>query len=161
MSIYSRIHFEGIVNQYSDMLGRIAFQRIMNLEDSKDVVQEVFTKLYCTGDVFSDEVHLKAWLIRVTINKCKDINKQFWKRKHVLVDCVISPTLNFNEKESSILEVVCSLKPEYRDVIYLYYYEEYKIPEIARLLNKNINTINSRLQRARKILGNHILEVME
>lgn len=146
---------QDIVNDYSDMLLRIAFQNIKSLSDSEDIVQESYIKLINSNIDFNNEEHLKAWLIRVTINKCKDHFKSSWFRKTVL----ISENMDFlAPEEKGIMNEIFSLDKKYRNVIYLYYYEGYSIKEIANILNKNANTISSLLQRARKNLKTIILE---
>lgn len=147
MNRFSEDNFEKIVYRYSDMLMRVAFQRMLNFVDAQDVVQDIFTKLYCFGNSFNTEEHLKAWLIRITINRCKEISKLKWKKIQLTTDDF---TVSFDQQDFEIIELLESLKPSYRDIIYLYYYEEYKISEIAEMKNKSINTISSQLQRARK-----------
>ena len=73
--------YEEVVYQYSDMVTRIAVMNVKNYDDAKDCYQNVFMKLYCYNKKFESEEHLKAWLIRVTINECKGYQKQFWKRE--------------------------------------------------------------------------------
>lgn len=146
---------QDIVNDYSGMLLRIAFQNIKSLSDAEDIVQETYIKLINSNMDFNNEEHLKAWLIRVTINKCKDHFKSSWFIKTVL----ISESMDFlAPEEKGIMNAIFSLDRKYRNVIYLYYYEGYSIKEIATILNKNANTISSLLQRARKNLKTIILE---
>lgn len=143
------------VEKYSDMILRIAYQNLKVQADSEDVVQSVFIKLI-SQPKFKDEAHMKAWLIRVTINLCKDFNKIVWYRKtEGLSDKLMIP---FTKEEQGVLEEVFKLSKDYRNVIYLYYFEGYSIREIASILNKNENTISSQLSRARKMLKNILLE---
>lgn len=143
------------VEKYSDMVLRIAYQNLKNQADSEDVVQNVFIKLI-KEPKFKDESHMKAWLIRVTINQCKDFNKMAWYRKtESLSDELMIP---FTKEEQGVLEEVFKLSKNYRNVIYLYYFEGYSIKEIANILNKSENTISSQLSRARKVLKNILLE---
>jgi len=137
-----------VVEKYSDMVVRIAYQNLKNQADDEDVTQEVFIKLLKQPD-FNDEEHLKAWLIRVTINQCKDLRKSAWFRKRQPLDEQWKPR---GEKQLGILDEIWKLPKDDRNVIYLYYYENYTVPEIARILGKNENTISSRLTRARKKL---------
>lgn len=143
------------VEKYSDMVLRIAYQNLKNQADSEDVVQNVFIKLI-KEPKFKDESHMKAWLIRVTINQCKDFNKMAWyRRTESLSDELMIP---FTKEEQGVLEEVLKLSKNYRNVIYLYYFEGYSIKEIANILNKSENTISSQLSRARKVLKNILLE---
>lgn len=136
------------------MVVRIAYQNLKNQADDEDVTQEVFIKLLKQPD-FNDEEHLKAWLIRVTINQCKDLRKSAWFRKRQPLDEQWKPR---GEKQLGILDEIWKLPKDDRNVIYLYYYENYTVPEIARILGKNENTISSRLTRARKKLKTILAE---
>ena len=143
------------VEKYSDMVLRIAYQNLKIQADSEDVVQNVFIKLIKEPN-FKDESHMKAWLIRVTINQCKDFNKMAWyRRTEGLSDELMIP---FTKEEQGVLEEVFKLSKNYRNVIYLYYFEGYSIREIAGILSKSENTISSQLSRARKVLKNILLE---
>lgn len=146
---------EEIVQEYSDTLMRIAYQYTKNMTDAEDMVQEVYIKLIKHKKLFETETHLKSWLIRVTINKCKDFLRSSWIRKTVQLS--ESMTLLTPEEEVVMAEIY-DLKAIDRTIVYLYYYEGYKIDEISTLLGKKSNTISSRLQRARKKLKDILLE---
>lgn len=135
---------------YSDVVRRICFIYLRNSADVEDVFQEVFLKLLKNTILFDSAEHEKAWLIRVTINKCKDMLKSFWWKN---IDSIENMDLPFKDNcESELLTVVLSLPEKYKEVIYLFYYEEYTVPEIAKLLKKNENTIYSQLHRARALI---------
>ena len=160
-----------VIERYADMILRIAYQNVKNMHDAEDVCQDVFLKLLEKDRDFENEEHLKAWLIRCTVNKSKDFLKSGWYRNlvHNVVmtygdgeekyetDCNVrdngkyEPERIMNE-ESEVLEEVMALPLKYRSVIYLYYYEEYSVEEIAGILQKNRNTIKTWLSRGRKIL---------
>lgn len=136
--------------KYSDMVRRICFMYLRNREDVEDVFQEVFLKLLQTDTVFESEEHRKAWLCRVTINKCKDLCKSFWRRNTVSID---DKEIPFEDgAESEVMHAVLALPKKYKDVIYLFYYENYSAKEIAKLLNQKENTVYSNLHRARNLL---------
>jgi RNA polymerase sigma-70 factor (ECF subfamily) len=106
---------------------------------------------------FSGEEHIKAWLIRVTMNACKDYFRS--SRYRNTVAFTEENLLSGNDTESSldledrqVFEELKKLPAKYRNVIYLYYMEEYSVPEIAKILASNENTVNSWLRRARKKL---------
>ena len=107
--------------------------------------------LYKCGKDFENDEHLKAWLIRTTINKSVDLKKSFWFLRTEPITKSLAYTLD--ETDKSVLSELKKLSPVYRDVIYLYYYEGYKINEIASITGVSINTASSRLKRARKKLG--------
>jgi RNA polymerase sigma-70 factor (ECF subfamily) len=145
-----------LVETYSDMIMRIAYQNCFNKSDSEDIVQEVFIKLMQNMDNFENNPeYLKAWLIRVTINLSKDYNKSSWYKK---VEAINDNDVGyyFNTEEIGLIHELSKLKPIYRNIIYLYYYEGYKINEIAKILNLNENTVSSNLTRARKKLKEYL-----
>ena len=145
--------FRQRVQSFGDTVYRVAFNRLQNFSDAEDVLQEVFISLYTTKCVFGSDEHLKAWLIRVTINKCKDLKKSFWNSRTQPLDENIHMAYSFSETDSSVLDEIKKLPPVYRDVVYLYYYEGYKINEIADMTGVSVNTASTRLKRARKKLG--------
>lgn len=143
-----------IVETYSDTVIRIAYQNTANRSDAEDIAQEVFIR-FMREKAFNDEEHIKAWLIRVTINLCKDLKKSFWHRKTVPINETPHP---FSDTHISVMEEIWKLPGNYRNTIYLYYYEGYTVPEIAEILRKKENTVSSWLTRARKKLKNIILD---
>lgn len=145
---------EKITQKYADMIYRIALHNVKHIPDAEDILQEVCIDVL-TKKIPEDEEHLKHWLIRVTINKCKSFHRSFWKKKVVSLDG--ESKLHITTENKDILSLVRTLPPDQRNVIYLYYYESYPIAEIAKILHKNPNTVGSMLQRARKKLKN-ILE---
>lgn len=140
---------ERIIREYADMIYRIALQNLKNTADAEDIFQDVCLTLLTKKAPLFDDVHIKNWLIRVTINKCKNFSKSLWQNKTEPLDLSRE---NPEATSDSIPELVYSLPKKYRNIVYLYYYEEYTVPEIAEILGENKNTINSRLQRARKKL---------
>ena len=143
-----------VVEKYANMLMQIAYQRTLNKSDSEDIIQETFIKLIKNSEKIKDEEHLKHWLIKVTINLCNDYNKSFWNKNTSALDEEISQC---DEEDGIIFKEINKLKPAYRDVIYLYYYQGYKIKEISSILKMKENTVSSNLTRARESLKN-ILE---
>lgn len=137
-----------IVERYADMVLRIAYQNLKNKADAEDVTQEVFVRLV-QANALEDEEHVKAWLIRVAINLCKDFRKTAWFRKRTSLTTDWQP---FSEEQQNLLEELWRLPSKDCNIIYLYYYEGYSVPEIARILHKNENTLSSQLSRARKKL---------
>ena len=138
---------ERIVEEYSDMLLRVALHHISNKSDAEDAVQAVFLKLLRLNPEFADSQHEKAWLIRVTINQCRDMMRSAWNRKTTGLE----DTHPAKEKEDdlTVLNAVKALPDNYRDIVFLYYYEGYTTVEIAKMLDMRQNTVESRLHRAR------------
>lgn len=140
-----------MIEKYGDMVTRICIMNLRNSDDAKDCFQDVFIKLY-HHEHFESEEHLKAWLIRVTMNTCKDYQRKFYKTS-IDIDKVI---ISEHKKELQLLPVLLTLNDKYKNVLYLYYYEGYKIHEISNILHLKENTIKSRLKRGRKILKNKL-----
>ena len=140
---------EDIVNEYSKMIFQIAFQNTFIKSVAEDITQEVLIKVWKNIKHIKDDNHLKAWLIRVTINACKDSNRKYDKKEVPLEETEIE---YFDKETSEIFEELKKLKPINRNIIYLYYYEGYTIKEISKILKMNANTVSTNLKRARKEL---------
>lgn len=143
------MEYEKAVDEFSDMIYRIAFNNLINKSDIDDITQEVFIALFNNRKNFKTKEDLKAWLIRVTVNKCKNNNKSARIKNNVLLDN--APQVAVNES-NSLLEDLAQLEYIDRTIIYLFYYEKYTIAEISKILKKNSNTVASRLRRAREKL---------
>ncbi len=147
---YIAYEINDYITRYGAMILRLAMHRVNHLQEAEDITQEVFLKLFRQGiQTFHDEEHLKAWLIRVTINLCKDHTKSAWFSKRVHITEEITQK---QEESYPVLEAVKSLPVKYRDVIYLHYYEGYEVKEIAELLHRKQNTVLSQLSRGRTML---------
>lgn len=142
-------YIEHVLDKYSTMLIKLAFTYVKNSSDAEDIVQDVFVKLIKNNKGFVSEDHEKAWLLRVTINTCKNHLKSSYYRLSMPLD----ENLSYNPKEpNGILEAVLKLPAKYRTVIHLHYYEDYSIDELAKLLHKNPSTIGTWLSRGRGLL---------
>ena len=148
-------YFAILVNKYADMVLRLALNHLGNLADAQDVCQEVYIKLFKHQKPFKDAEHEKAWIIRVTINTCKDVIKSPWKKWFSPIEEISRPIDQTENME--VVSFVLKLPRKYRMVIYLYYYEGYKTAEIADLLNRNEGTIRTQLKRAKELLKKKIL----
>ncbi len=142
-------YIQDILKKYSTMLIKLAFTYVKNVPDAEDITQEVFISLMKRDNGFENEEHERAWLIRVTINKCKNHLKSSWIKWSVPIpeDLGYLP-----EEDSEVLFHLLELPTKYRSVIHLYYYENYSINEIAGLLDKNPATIGTWLSRGRSLL---------
>lgn len=140
------------IERYSDTVRRLCIIHLKNYADTEDVFQTVFLKYVLSSISFDSEEHEKAWFIRVTINACKDLLRNFFRSHTVPIDEVIEQPANLPPDNREILEAVLSLPAKYRDVIYLHYYEGYPAPQIGRILGKNTNTVYTLLTRARQML---------
>lgn len=156
MDEWSEEVFRFLYDRYADMVYKICFVYLKNESDAKDGVQEVFLKLWEKKPSFADHEHEKAWLLRLAKNHCVNQLKSSWFRKRgELADWSVIPAEE-NAEDTQLLEMVLSLPVKFREVMYLYYYEDYSVREIGRLLGRNESTIQSRLAAGRKKLKEQI-----
>ena len=137
---------------YSKLLLKIIRMYVKDIEESKDILQEVFYKLLVKEPKFESVEHEKRWLIRVAINQAKDYHKTFWRK---MVECFdfFEMEGKIQEKEKIDLKDAIDILPEkYKDVVLLYYYFGYSIKETAEILNVGESTVKMRLSRARNQL---------
>lgn len=146
----------GAIDRYADTVKRICLIHLKNEADTEDVFQNVFMK-YCTSaPAFVSPEHEKAWIIRVTINECRDTLKNFFRSHFVSLDTIVEQACPDSEEHSEVLEAVLKLPEQYRRAIYLHYYEGYSAPEIGEILGRNVNTVYTTLTRARKMLKDEL-----
>ncbi len=147
----NRTALEKDIEAYSDTILRIAVQNTKNYHDAEDVVQEVFIRLMNNYNGFESGEHKKAWLIRVTINLCRDINRS--RRFKGLEPSENYPCFYGDElKNCEIIEMIRNLPENRRNAVYLFYFEGYSINEIAEITGRNAKSVGSDLHRARKQL---------
>ena len=150
-----------LFEKYQNNLYAVAFNICKNAEDAKDIVQETFIQYYSLRKEFDNEQHIRAWLIRVAINKAKNINRSFWrKNKRPLEDYMESLTFETPESEE-LFETVMALPEKFRIVIHLFYYEDYAIREIADILKISESNVKVRLSRGRSLLKVKLQEEWE
>ena len=137
-------------NQYKDLLYRIAFTYVKNEADAEDILQETFLRYFKKNSVFDNDEHEKRWLIRVSINLCKNHLLSFWQRNR----CEITEQsyMDFNEEEFALLQETMELPAKQRVIIYLYYYEGYSCKEIAEIIKISESAVKMRLKKGRDIL---------
>ncbi|WP_072523997.1 RNA polymerase sigma factor [Clostridium sp. Marseille-P3244] len=141
------------VEQYADTVRRICMIHLKNYADTEDIFQTVFLKYVLSSVSFESKEHEKAWIIRVTVNACRDLLKSFFRSRTVpLEELVREPAAAPTGEDREVLEAVLSLPGKYKDVVYLHYYEGYTAPEIGRILGKNANTVYTLLTRAKGLL---------
>jgi RNA polymerase sigma-70 factor (ECF subfamily) len=150
----SRFDFDidDAVRRYADMVYRLAVLNTPCEADAEDIFQEVFLKLFRFRERIESEEHLKAWLIRVTINQCRSLTASAWNKRKVSMESIGEMAAEEAEDRSDVLDAVRSLPEKYALVIHLYYYEGLQINEIAKLLGKNEATIKTQLARGRNML---------
>ena len=146
---------------YQDNLYAVAFNICKNQMDAEDVVQETFVQYYTTKKQFEDKQHLRAWLIRVAINKAKNLTRTFWRRNKCSIEDYME-TLTFEDTDSrNLFEEVMKLPDKYRIIIHLFYYEDYSVKEIAEILKLSEGNVKTRLSRGRTLLRNTLKEAWD
>lgn len=141
-----------IISRHADMVFRLCIVYLKNRADAEDAFQDVFLKMFEKRPSFNDEEHLKAWLIRCTINHCKNVLGSFWHRNRACLDDALTAVSSKEDKE--IIEYVMQLPATYRSVIYLHYFEGYPSKEIASILKTKDATVRTQLKRGRELFEN-------
>ena len=139
-----------IVETYSDMLMRIALNRVNSIAEAEDVVQSTFERLMRRQPHFENREHEKAWLIKTAIRICIDEARK--NARHASVPLSEEIAAAYSEDSFELLDTIRQLPEKDRDAVYLYYYEEYTVKDVAKLLGEREGTTRSRLSRARKKL---------
>ena len=143
---------EQIVRTYADMVYRIAYRYVKNSIDTDDVFSEVFLAYFKKERTFESEEHRKAWLIRVTINCAKDLLTQRAQLQQLHEETLPDQRARDVDTYMDLHRAIEQLRPEYQEVVKLYYLDDLPVKEIAQILNKNENTIKTQLARAREAL---------
>ena len=156
-----KLPVQDLMNMYKNNVYAAAFSICKNASDAEDVVQDTFLQYYMTHINFDNEQHIRAWLLRVAINKAKNIQSSFWHRNGMPLDDFIE-TLSFETPETKeLFEEVMKLPEKYRVVVHLFYYEDYSIKEIAKILRTTESNIKVRLSRGRVKLKDALKEDWE
>ena len=154
-----RLPVEMLVERYHQNLFAVAFNVCKNREDAEEVVQDAFIQYHLKRLDFQSEEHIRAWLIRVTINKAKNAARTFWRRHRTSLEETMA-ALTFDDQESErLFEAVMALPQKYRIVVQLFYYEDYSVYEMAELLSLSESNVKTRLSRARAMLRDTLKEV--
>ena len=152
--------FVPLAQRYMDTIFRIAYSYLRSQADADDVTQDVLIQLYKTETAFESDDHLKHWLIRVTVNRCKNIFRSPWRKVEDIADYENSLTFEAPEHRE-LFDAVMALDKRYRLPVLLYYYEGYSQKEIAGLLSLPEETVRTRLFRARGKLKTTLTEVLQ
>ena len=143
-----------------DTIFRVASGYLRSRSDADDVPQDVLIQLYKTDTVFENDAHIRHWLIRVTINRCKNVFRSPWHRVENIAD--YENSLQFDAPECrELFDAVMALEQRYRVPVLLYYYEGYSQKEIAEMLSVPEETVRTRLFRARGKLKTTLTEVLQ
>ena len=140
---------EELVSKYENTLYRAALAILGSVPEAEDAVQEAFLRYLQTRPKFRDENHEKAWLLRVTANRCKDVLRERQRHPTVeLLDVYPAP----NAETADLVEAIQELPTDQRAAVHLFYYEGYSTEEIGKILGRRPGTVRSDLSRAREAL---------
>lgn len=154
-------NYEQIVRKNIDTIYRIAVSYTKAQADADDIVQQTFMKLLTKKVLFTDEEHVKRWLIRVCINECNSLFSSFWRKNVDSIDEMMTKPEFTVQESRDLYEAIKALPPKCGVVIYLFYYEGYSSKEIADILHIKEATVRTRLTRARKMLRTELKEAWE
>ena len=144
--------FIKIFNLYKNDVYRLAYSYTKNKSDTDDIAQNVFIKLYKHKDILklaNDDI--KKWLFKVTINECKSLFLSHWRIKVSLFD---NKDIKVSDSNNDLLDVIANLNKKERIIVFLHYYEGYKIKEIAEMMKLSEVNVKVLLSRTRKKLKN-------
>ncbi|MBZ9686580.1 sigma-70 family RNA polymerase sigma factor [Clostridium estertheticum] len=156
--------FEALLNIYGYKILRVCYLILKDINLAEDVTQEVFILVYRHGSKFKEKSSLFTWINKIAINKCRDILKKnnkytyFDDYDEIEADSNIENEVLLSVKVNKIKDCIFLMKPLYREIITLYYYQELSIKELCEVLNENENTVKSRLIRGRKILKDILIK---
>ena len=142
--------FNELYQLYKNDIYRLAYSYLLNEQDSEDVIQKVYIKLYNNKKILTlSNNEAKRWLFRICINESKDILKSPWKK---LKATITNDVKDNKTKNDSLVDALNNINPDYRIPLYLYYYEGYKIKEIAKIMKKSESAIKMKLSRGKEKL---------
>ena len=147
---YAGLSYEQVVHKYAQNVSSACLMRLNNWANAEDCFQNTFIKLYRKAPEFKDESHLRAWLLRVAINECRNFIRD--NRRHLPLEAakeLVSPSA---EDSADLSWALMRLPPDNREVVYLYYVERCRVKDIAEILGKNPNTVKTLLSRGREKL---------
>lgn len=157
-SLRTEAEIRKAVQIYSPDIVRLAFTYVKNGSDAEDIAQEVFLAYMRKSPAFTDAGHEKAWLMRVTSNKCRDFLRSAWIRRSAPLPEEL-PAMP--QEEIGLLHALLALDEKYRLPVYLHYFAGYSLCEIASMLRANPSTVGTRLDRGRRLLRERLGEDIE
>ena len=148
MKQFDKAEAERLVYTYSDLILRLSYTYLKSTHDAEDICQTVFLKLLTSGQTFDSPAHEKAWIIRTTANACKGALRSTFRRRTVAHEPAAA-TAAPEAPDSAVLEAVMALPENYREAVYLHYFEGYSVREIAGLLGRSEAAVTAHLSRGR------------
>lgn len=156
---FDKQRFDNLYQKYAGVIFKTSYNFLLNKEDAEDVVQEVFIKYFTCDKKFNDDNHEKAWILRVTANLCKNILRSKSHKNLQLDDAIKVCDSNFESARNLRLDLentMFELTPNQRMAIYLFYYEQIQIRDIAKIMKTNENTVKSHLSRAKSKMKRYL-----
>ncbi|OIJ20150.1 RNA polymerase factor sigma C [Anaerobacillus alkalidiazotrophicus] len=157
-----------LMHEYSDGILHLVYTYVKNRATAEDLTQEIFIKCYEKLNQFNQQATIKTWVYRIASNHCKDYLRSWHYRKITLSDKIldyipskskqVEEEIITKSEENSLTNAVMNLPLKYREVVFLHYYEELSIAEISKITTVNINTIKTRLKRAKELLKDKMIE---
>ena len=153
-----RLSADEAYKKYADRVFAAAFSVCRDRADADDVTQDTFLRYMAREREYESEEHVKAWLLRVAVNRARDLTRSLWRKNRAPWEDYMAE-LPFEEPaDGRLFAAVMALPEKYRVVIHLFYYEGCGVGEMARLLSAREGTVKSRLSRGRKLLKNMLKE---
>ncbi|MDM5328957.1 sigma-70 family RNA polymerase sigma factor [Neobacillus sp. CF12] len=157
-----------IMNQYGQEILQLTYSYVNNKAIAEDLTQDIFVKCYKNLHTYSGKSKLRTWLWRIAINHCKDFHRS-WYNKNVIIAGeempsngtkkeLVEQTVIQKEEDDELIAAIMKLPIKYREVIYLFYYEELPLKEIALVTDTGLNTVKTRLRRAKELLKEELEE---
>jgi len=145
---------EEIFEQYGNMLFRYALMMLSSAQDAEDAVQDTLLKYWQKTPEFKDKDHEKAWLLKVLVNRCRDLLRIRIRRGEIALECTAELAEYTSEpmEDSGILKTIMTLPEKYKTVLYLHYVEGYRVEEIAGIIGKTASAVKMRLKTGRELL---------
>ncbi len=151
------------IQEYGHDLKWLAYSYVKDYSTAEDITQETFIKAYQKYSTFKQESLIKTWLYKITINLCKDHLKSSYMKRVVRKGAELFRSIPSSketpeefllqkDEDEALLGQVLKLEDKYREIIILYYFEEFDIKDLAQVLNTSPNTVKTRLRRARQLL---------
>ena len=153
--------YERLTSLYLDSIYRVALNGCRNYADAEDVVQNTFLKLWNRKEDFESDEHARKWLIRVAINDCNSLWRSSWKRRTTYLDELSQEPVFSTPEKSCLYSAIMELPAKYRQIIYLYYFEDYSVKEVAQIMGISESAVQTRLLRARQKIKERLKEAWQ